>query len=103
MDFMRGAHLVRERFRLSQGQFFHNPNQKNRWWELDGEFFGFGDLTSEDIFRIQRQLTEDEIFQGWNEHHGTPMQQSPVPMIRITKHDIVFHADLLAEARDEEI
>ena len=103
MDFMKGAHLVRDRFRLTQGQFFATYQCKNNWWELDGEFFGFGDLTSEDVFRIQRQLTEDEVFQGWNEHHGTPMQQSPVPMIRISKHDIVFRNDLLAEWRDEQI
>jgi hypothetical protein len=103
MDLKPNAHLVRDRFGLRQGQFFHNPHKQNLWWELDGEFFGFGDLTGEDVFRIQSLLAQNEVFQGWNQHHGTGMQQTPYPQIRIRADDITYHIDLRAEAEEEDL
>jgi hypothetical protein len=103
MDFVRDAHLIRDRFGLKQGQFFHNPHKKNLWWELDGDFFGFGDLTGEDVYRIQSLLASNEVFQGWNQHHGTELQQHPWPLIRIRHDDIVYNIDLKREHEGEEI
>ena len=101
MDFVNNAHELRDRFGLKQGQFFHNPHKKNLWWELDGNFFGFGDLLGEDVFRIQSLLAANEVFQGWNQHHGTEHQQSPYPQIRIRHDDITYSIDLRAEAEEE--
>lgn len=101
MEYMRNPERIRDRFGLSQGQFFATYQCKNLWWELDGGIFGFGDLTSEDVFRIQRALKEDETFLGWNEHHGTQFQQRKSPMIRIKTDDITFAVDLEAEWIDD--
>ena len=103
MDFVRDAHLIRDRFGLRQGQFFHDAHKRNLWWELNGDFFGFGDLTGEDVFRIQSLLASNEVFQGWNQHHGTELQQTHYPQIRIRPDDITYHIDLRDEGLADEI
>lgn len=100
MEQSRHAAALRCRFDLNDGQFFATNIYKNLWWELDGQFFGFGDLNAANVFRIQNHLQTGEVFQGWNEHHETSFQQTDVPMIRITSHDIVMHIDLLKEHAD---
>lgn len=91
------------RFGLRNGQFFANYACKNVWWELDGEFFGYGDLSAENVFELQRRLEEGEVFQAWNEHHMTDWQQTDTPMLRIKKDDIMYRRDIVEEAYEEEV
>jgi hypothetical protein len=100
MEMYKNAHILQNRFGLRDAQFFARYIYKNLWWEVDGKFFGFGDITSADVFRIQNRLDNGEIFQGWNEHHGTDWQQTNVPMIRIEKGNIMMHVDLVAEEKE---
>lgn len=88
---------LRERFALRNGQFFGHYRYKNLQWELNGQFFGFGDLRDQDIIRIQEELAPDETFIGWNEHHGTDWQQTEVPMVLITNTNIMFRKELVEE------
>lgn len=90
---------IRNRFGLSDGQVVAGHIYKNLWWELDGHFFGYGDLSGPNIFRIQNHLRGDETFRGWNEHHRSSQQQTDIPMIRIQLHDIMMRSDLIEEAR----
>lgn len=78
------------RFTLHNGQFFGEYRLKNQTWKLNGIKIGFGDLRQEDIDRIQKCLTDDETFEGFNEHHGTEFQQFSNPMIIITSHEIAY-------------
>jgi hypothetical protein len=93
------AQALRNRFGLSQGQIATPYTYKNLWWELDGEFFGYGDISPEDVFRIQNHLENGEIFQGWNEHHQSAWQQTKYPMIRIKMGDIEMHGDIVTAAQ----
>ena len=89
----------RERFELTDCQIAHTPVYRNLWWELDGHFFGYGDLSAGDIFKIRKRLRDDEVFQGWNEHHQSNWHSSVGPMIRIKKDDIMMRNDILEEQR----
>lgn len=92
---------MRERFGLRHGQFFAFYRYKNLQWELNGEFFGYGDLRDDDIIRIQEALTEDETFIGWNEHHMTNWHQTDIPMVVITHDNFKFRAELIEERVNE--
>lgn len=81
---------TRERFGLRDGQLFASPLKKNLHWEINGEFFGFGDLRHEDVERIQAGLSDREVFQGWNEHHFTQWKHRDTAIILITKDEISF-------------
>lgn len=84
---------------LVDGQMREPYIHKNLWWSFDlGETsFGYGDLDQDDLDRILEWVKEHDdrtrplVFTGWNEHHDTEWQQTPVPMIRITAlYGIVF-------------
>jgi hypothetical protein len=94
----RHAEEIRVRLGLPNGVVRSRYTYKNLWWELNGVFFGYGDLDSADILCIKRNLRAYETFQGWNEHHMSRWQQTTVPMIRIKRDDIMMHADLVEEA-----
>ena len=81
---------IRERLGLRDGQFFAYFINKNLIWTLNGERFGFGDIRIEDVGRIREGLNENEVFEGWNEHHGTRWQQTDVPMVRITSELVTY-------------
>lgn len=93
-----------ERFGLRDGQM-RPPGpafQKNRHWHVEGEdfSFGYGDLSQEDLERIQATLDDHEVFLGWNEHHGSNIQQTDFPMVRVTNQDISFpHREKMLERR----
>jgi hypothetical protein len=91
------AQEMRNRFGLGNGAVWASNIYKNLWWEVNGEFFGYGDLNAADVFRIQENLRGDEIFQGWNEHHMSRWQQRSTPMIRIKRDEIIMGVDLIAE------
>lgn len=78
-----------ERFGLLNGDFFSDSRYTNLWWYLGDKKIGYGDLRSKDIFRIQERLVEGEVFRGYNQHHGSRMQQQENEVIRITSDDIV--------------
>jgi hypothetical protein len=99
IEYVEHAPDMRDRFNLRNGQFFGSYEYKNLWWEINGQFFGFGDLNEADIYRIRLALQEDEIFQGWNEHHLSEWQQTDVPMIRITRECVKYHGELLSEKK----
>ena len=79
-----------KRFGLRNGMFFATYRLKNQIWKLDGFEFGFGDLREEDIFRIQYELVTGEVFEGFNEHHGSDFQQRKNPMIIIKHHHVKY-------------
>lgn len=79
---------VRARFELCDGQIRSHYTYKNLWWTLNMMLFGYGDINQDDIQRIQDLLSDNEVFRGWNEHHGTESQQTNYPMIIITKKSI---------------
>ena len=99
IPYTNDAAAWRERFELTDGQIAHTPVYKNLWWELDGHFFGYGDLSAGDILKIRTRLTDEEVFTGWNEHHQTRWQQTGFPMIRIKKDDIQMRGDIIEEER----
>lgn len=101
MMYCKNAEILRNRFGLSNGQFYATYVYKNLWWEFNGDFFGFGDITADQVFHIQNRLDKGDVFQGWNEHHRTEWQQTDVPMIRIKKNDIMMHGDLINEATEQ--
>lgn len=92
-----------ERFVLKNGQFFAYYRYKNLQWELNGEFFGYGDLRDDDLIRIQEELSEYETFKGWNEHHGTEWQQTDIPMVVITHDDIKFREEIFQEDKERRV
>lgn len=79
---------MRERFGLREGQFFAYYKHKNLHWVLNEEFFGFGDLRDEDIERIFNELSDNEIFEGFNEHHFSAWKINDLPILRITSTEI---------------
>jgi hypothetical protein len=79
-----------ERFGLFDGQFYVYQEHENLQWFLNGERFGFGDLTSEQVHTIQESLNEGEVFEGFNEHHGTEFQQTDHAIICITHDEIHY-------------
>lgn len=78
------------RFYIRNGQFFGLYRFKNLWWHLNGECFGYGDLRTDDILRIKDELLEGEIFEGFNAHHGTNLQQRKTPVVVITKDSVSY-------------
>lgn len=66
---------------------FWTLNPKTTFPNLITVAIGFGDLDLEDIERISdwmRHPSNDGlIFRGWNEHHGSLMQQFAEPVIEI--------------------
>ena len=95
----KNAMALRNRFGLSDGKIASPYTYKNLHWELDGLFFGYGDISPEDVFRIQNHLENGEVFQGWNEHHQSAWQQTKFPMIRIKNNDIMMHGDIVTEGQ----
>lgn len=83
-----------ERFGLHDGQFFGHYRYKNLQWFSDGTYIGYGDLRNEDIDRIQQNLHDGEVFEGFNEHHGTEWQQTSTPMVRITTDRVMHRAEI---------
>lgn len=80
------------RFGLTDGQFFGVHRYKNLHWFVNDFQFGYGDLKTEHIKVISKELNDGEEFLGWNEHHGTEFQQTDEPMIRITKGVVIHRA-----------
>jgi hypothetical protein len=88
---------------LYGGQMRHPNVHRNLHWSLDGgvRTFGFGDLDMDDLRRIQFWLNSNDAqaqstadFTGWNEHHDSVWQQTPHPMVRVTRIAISFpHRD----------
>lgn len=98
MRYTNDARAWRQRFGLTDAQIVDVYVYKNLWWELDGEFFGYGDLSAGDIQKIQTRLEDGEVFQGWNEHHKSEWQQTDYPMIRITKDVVHTYREIREEA-----
>lgn len=86
---------IQTRFELFNGQFFAWYRYKNLQWFLDGVYIGFGDLRDEDILRIAVTLEDGEVFVGWNEHHGSPVQQTNTPMVRISNQHIMLREEIV--------
>ena len=97
MELCDNSEILRNRFNFNLGLFLGALLYKNLWWELDGKFFAYGDLATSHVFMIQNRLNNEEIFQGWDEQHGTEFQQTNVPMIRIQKDNVLLHNDLVEE------
>lgn len=83
-------HDICKRFGLNHGQFFSDYNLKNVRWFLNGQSIGFGDLRSKDILRISEELKENEVFEGYNEHHMSPWMTRENPVIRIDHENVEF-------------
>lgn len=81
---------VCQRFGLRHGQFFAKYRFKNLHWFLNGKEFGFGDLRSIDILNIHDRLNEDDVFEGFNEHHMTQYMQRENPVVRINYVEIEY-------------
>ena len=96
------AEDLSKRFELSDGQIRGDDGYRNLWWELNGMFFGFGDISRTDILNIAAKLAPDDIFQGWNQHHGSEFQQTTVPMVRIEFGRITGRIELLHEMINED-
>jgi hypothetical protein len=79
-----------ERFQLNDGQFFSTYARKNLHWFLNGEQFGFGDLREDDIMRIQMRLQQEDVFEGFNEHHMSMFMQRENPVVVIKFNYIGF-------------
>jgi len=79
------------RFGLFDGQFFASNRYKNLQWFLNGMAIGYGDLTTDQIVNIQRELSDGERFVGHSEHWGTRFQTSKHPRVIITP-DRIYHA-----------
>lgn len=78
------------RFGFHHGQFFSEYLYKNLHWVLDGETIGFGDIREKDVATLIDTLNAGEVFEGFNEHHGTRFQQTPRAMIMIMDGVISF-------------
>lgn len=83
--------VARERFGLTNGQYFAEYRFKNLWWVLNGVTIGYGDLRDEDLKRIHSALEPTDVFLGWNEHHGTQFQQLDLPVVWINHDKIRFY------------
>lgn len=78
------------RFGLMHGQFFAENIYKNLFWVLDGKTIGYGDLRAQDLTLILDNLKPGEVFEGFNEHHGSQWQQTPHAMVKIADGVISF-------------
>lgn len=97
MNFCKNHQALCARFGLLTGQVHYPLVYKNLWWELDGDVFGYGDISPDNVATIQSLLDDSEVFLGWNEHHKTSWQQTDVPMLRITKDEFTKHPELKEE------
>lgn len=82
--------MAADRFGLHHGQFFGESLYNNLFWVLDGETIGYGDIRMEDLSKILNNLKPEEVFEGFNEHHGSQWQQTEHAMIKITGGIISF-------------
>ena len=83
-------HIAETRFGMHHGQFFGEYMFKNLHWVLDGNVIGFGDLRQVDISALLNNLKPGEVFEGFNEHHGSQFQQTDHAMVKITDGVISF-------------
>lgn len=82
--------IAAERFGLHHGQFFAENLYNNLFWVLDGETIGYGDIRMQDLAQILNNLKAGEVFEGFNEHHGSEFQQTEHAMIKVTDGVISF-------------
>lgn len=65
-------------FGLREGQMrFPDTIHNGRWYNMNGERIGCGDLSSADILRISNEIDPDEIFFVLNEHDGDEAGYEP--------------------------
>ena len=79
-----------KRFEMLHGQFFADQLYRNVFWVINGTTMGYGDLRAQDIIALTKGLKEDEVFEGFNEHHGSQFQQTDYAMIKIENGVISF-------------
>lgn len=79
-----------KRFGLKHGQFFAEYRFSNVHWILNDKEIGYGDLRVEDIIKIHQTLGEDDVFEGFNEHHMTHHMQRESPVVRIRNTSIQY-------------
>ena len=96
---------LRTELGLRNGQLRASYRYNNLWWSFTNaeSSFGFGDLDQDDFGRIYQWILNNDstkVFTAWNEHHGTPWQQTDYPIVRISANEgITFPHKEHAKAR----
>lgn len=89
---------VCSRFDLPNGQVVPDSPFSSIWWELNGAYFGWGDLSGSDVVRIQTRLNRDEIFKGWSVFYGEDRLKEDLPAITIESRKICVRSDIVEQA-----
>jgi hypothetical protein len=95
-------------FGLSKDQFRNNDDfvHNGRWYNLAGEFIGYGDLSIQDLLTISRGLEGDEVFVVLNENAGYDQRvaykeaiKAGQPLDTVVINGIPYHDYVAAKCR----